>query len=71
MAQPHVAFMYCLYLAKLNPVLLISDLGQLVEHWYDNQEIAESSPLHATIFLPTIFDCLHTSLQVDTHNKKE
>ena len=29
---------------------------------------AGSSPLCATIFLPTMFACLHTSLQAETHN---
>ena len=66
MAQPHVIFMHCLYLAKLNPVLRIGRVAQLEEHWTDDLEIAGSSPLYATIFLPAMFACWHTSLQVES-----
>ena len=40
----------------------------MVERRNDDLEIAEqSSPLYATIFLPTMLACLHTSLQAETH----
>ena len=46
MAQPRIIFINCLYLAKLNPVLRIGDIAQLVERWNDDLEIAGSSPLY-------------------------
>ena len=46
-----------------------ADTAQLVERWNDYLEIACLSPLYATIFLPTMFACWHTSLQAETHNK--
>ena len=70
-AQPRLIFIHCLYWAKLNPVLRIGAIAQMVERWNDDLEIAEqsgSSPLYANIFLPTMFACLHTSLQAETHN---
>ena len=57
MAQPHVVFINCLYLAELYPTLRISDIAQLVEHWTDDLEIVGFIPLFATIFLPTMFTC--------------
>ena len=59
-AQPRVIFIRFLYLAQINPVLRISGT--------DDLEIAGSSPLCTTIFLPTMFACRHTSLQVETHS---
>ena len=38
-----------------------ADKTQLVEHWIDDLEIADSSPLYATIFVRTMFACWHTS----------
>ena len=69
MTQPRV--MHCLYLAKLNSVLRIGRVAQLVGHRTDDLEIACSSPLYATIFLPTMFACWHNSLQVETHNQND
>ena len=66
MAQQRVLFIHRLYLAKFNPVLRISRVDQLVQHWTYDLEIAGSSPLYATIFLPTMFARWHTSLQVAT-----
>ena len=71
MAQPGVILIHYLYLAKLNLVLSIGCLAQFVEHWTDDVEIAGSNPLYATIFLTTMFTCLHKPLQVDTHNKND
>ena len=71
MAQPRVIFIFCLYFAKLNPVYLYFKrpcVAQLLEHWTDDLEIAGTSPPYATIFLPTMFACLHRSLQVETLN---
>ena len=70
-AQPRLIFIHCLYWAKINPVLRISAIAQMVERRNDDLEIAEqccSSPFHATIILPTTFACLHTFLQAETHN---
>ena len=50
MAYPHALFIHCLYLAKLNPVLRIGNIGQLVERLNDDRESADSSPLYGTIF---------------------
>ena len=46
-------------------------VAQLVERWNDDLEIASSSPLYATIFLPTRFARWHTSLQAETHNEND
>ena len=43
--------------------------AQLAERWHDDLETAGSSPLCATIFLPTMYACWHTSLQVETDIK--
>ena len=69
-AQPRLIFIHCLYLSKLNPVLRIGAIAQMVERRNDNLEIAEQCwfPLHATIFPPTMFACLHTSLEAEIHN---
>ena len=40
-AQPCVMFIYCLYLAKLNPVLRIGAIAQMVERRNDVLEIAK------------------------------
>ena len=45
------------------PLYLKAHIG-----WNYDLEIAGASPLLATIFLPTIFACLHTSLQEETLN---
>ena len=66
MAQLRVIVLACLYLAKIHPVLRIGDIVQLVERANDGLEIACSSPLYATIFLPTMFAHWHTCLQVET-----
>ena len=68
MAEPCVIFIQCLHLAKLNPVLRIGRVAQLVEHRNDDLEIVGSGPLYATIFLPTMFACWHTSLQAKNDN---
>ena len=39
--QPRLIFIHCLYLAKLNPVLRIGAIAQMVERRNDNLEIAE------------------------------
>ena len=52
-------------------VLCIGDIAQLVERWNDDSEIAGSNPLYATIFLPTMFACWHTPLQMETHHKND
>ena len=70
-AQPRLIFIHCLYLAKLNPVLRIGALAQMVERRNDDLEIAEQcwfEPALCHYFLPTMFACLHTSLQTETHN---
>ena len=70
-AQPRLIFINCLYLAKLNPVLRIGAIAQMVERRNDDLEIADnagSSSVYATIFLPPTFACSHTSLQAETHN---
>ena len=70
-AQPRFIFIHCLYLAKLNQVLHIGAIVQMVERRNDDLDCANnagSGPLCATIFLPTVFACLHTSLQAETHN---
>ena len=61
-AQPRLIFIHCLYLAKLNPVLRIGAIAQMVERRNDDLEIAEQcwfepSPCH--YFFPTMFACLH------------
>ena len=61
---PRVMSIHCLYFAKLIPVLRIGDIAQLVERCIDDPEIAGSSQLYSTCFLPTVFACSHTSLQV-------
>ena len=71
-AHPRLIFIHCLYLAKLNPVLRVVAIAQMVERRNDDLEITEQcwfepAP-YATIFLPTMFACLHTSLQAGTHN---
>ena len=38
MAQQRVIIIHCLYLAKLNPVLCIGRIAQLVEHLTDDLE---------------------------------
>ena len=58
-AQPRLIFIHCLYLAKLNPVLRIGTIAHMVEGRNDDLESrvldkAGSSPLSATIFLPTM-----------------
>ena len=70
MVQPRLIFIHFLYSAKLYPVLRIGVIAYMVERRDDDLEIAGhgSSPLHATIFLPTMIACWHTSLQVETHN---
>ena len=68
MAQQRVIIIHCLYLAKLNPVLCIGRIAQLVEHLTDDLESAGSSSLYANIFLLIMFACWHTSLQVETNN---
>ena len=40
-AQPRLIFIHCLYLAKLNPVLCIGAIAQMVERRNDDLEIAE------------------------------
>ena len=67
-AQARLIFIHCLYLATLNPVLGIGAIAQMVERRNDDLEIAEQcwfepALCHYTIFLPTMFACLHTSLQ--------
>ena len=57
MTEPRVISIHCQYLAKLNPVLRIGRVAQLVEHWTDDLEIAGSSSLYATIFSPKMFAC--------------
>ena len=59
-----VMFVHCLYLAKLNPVIPISDKAQLD----DGSNVAGSSLLSTTIFLPTTFACWRMSLQFETHS---
>ena len=39
--QPRLIFIYCLYLAKLNPVLRIGAIAHMVERRNDDLEIAE------------------------------
>ena len=46
----------------------MADTATLVENWDDDLDIAGLSPLYATIFLPTMSACWHTSLQMETHN---
>ena len=59
MAQPHVIFIYCLYLGKLYPEHRIGDKAQLVERSNDDLDFAGSSPLYASIFLPIMFSLWH------------
>ena len=40
-AEPRLIFIQCLYLAKLNPVLRIGAIAQMVERRNDDLEIAE------------------------------
>ena len=40
-AQLRLIFIHCLYLAKLNPVLRIGAIAQMVEHRNDDIKIAE------------------------------
>ena len=40
MTQPRLTFIHCLYLAKLNPVLRIGVIAQMVERRNDDLEIA-------------------------------
>ena len=40
MAQPHVIFIHCLYLAKLNQTPRMGVISQVVEHRNDDLEIA-------------------------------
>ena len=40
MAQPRLIFIHCLYLAKLNPILRISVIAQVVERRNNDLEIA-------------------------------
>ena len=40
-AQPSLIFIHCLYLAKLNPVIHIGAIAQMVERQNDDLEIAE------------------------------
>ena len=40
MAQPRLIFIHCLYLAKLDQVLRIGVIAQMVERWNDYLEIA-------------------------------
>ena len=40
-AQPRLISIHCLYLAKLNPVLRIGAIAQMVERRNDDLEIAE------------------------------
>ena len=40
MPQPRLTFNHCLYLAKLNPVLRIGVIAQMVERRNDHIEIA-------------------------------
>ena len=40
-AQSRLIFIHCLYLAKLNPVLRIGAIAQMVERRNDDLEIAE------------------------------
>ena len=67
-AWPPEILTHCLYLAQLNPVVRIGDIAEVIERWTADLEIACSSPLYATIFLPTMFASNNTSLQVETHN---
>ena len=56
------------YTSKLNLVLRIGRVLQLADGKTDNLGSSCSSPLYATIFLPTMFACWHKSLRVETHN---
>ena len=50
------------------PLYISTLLVQLGKRKVGNPKVAGSSPLCATIFLPTVFVWWHTSLQVKTHN---
>ena len=70
-AQPRLIFIHYLYLAKLNPVLRIGAIAQMLERRNDDLEIAEQCwflPALCHFFLPTMCACLHTSLQAETQN---
>ena len=38
MTQSRITFIHCLHLAKLNQVLCIGVIAQMVERWNDNLE---------------------------------
>ena len=68
--QPRLIFIHCLYLAKLNPVLRIGAIVQMVERRNDDLEIAEHCWFEPALYHYFYFNnvCLHTSLQAETHN---
>ena len=51
----------------LNQILRIGRVAQLKEHWTDDLEVAGSTLLYATIFLPTMVAFWHTPLQLETY----
>ena len=53
---------------KLNHILRIGDKPPYVERWNDDLQIAGSSPLYATTFIPTMFALWYTSLLMETHS---
>ena len=63
MAYLRVTFIQLRYIQDV----VSADTVQLVERWNDYVEIAGSSPLYATSFLPTMFASWHTSLHAETN----